>query len=410
VTKLIDDDNLMVPERFAAGRPYESWRTLRHNCPVYWSEPKGFRPYWSVTKHADILEVENRSDIFLNEPRFMIMDAGFESYINNNYGSINELLKLLVQMDAPEHTKHRTLLQPWFTPKRIAARQQEIEAICHSYFDRLSERGREGEVDFAQGIAFWFPLRVACSLLGTPEEDDVYIQKVSEELLSFQAPPPGEKSGFEKMLDYCEALANDRRQHPRDDLATYLVQAEIDGAALQPRELLAHFLIIATAGHDTAATSIMGGVKALVENSEQWQLLRDDLSLIAGAVEEILRWVSPNLQFARTAKEDYVLNGQRIRAGESLALIYPSANRDEDVFTDPDRFLVARSPNPHLAFGAGAHSCLGSQLGRLELRCFFKTFIERIEHLELDAPAELLPTNVVSRYARMPVRYRYYFS
>jgi cytochrome P450 len=176
---------------------------------------------------------------------------------------------------------------------------------------------------------------------------------------------------------------------------------------LQPRELLAHFLIVATAGHDTAATAIMGGVKALAENPDQWQLLREDPSKISGAVEEILRWVSPNLQFARTAKEDYVLHGQLIRKDESLALIYPSANRDEAVFVEPDKFIVTRTPNPHLAFGAGAHSCVGSQLARMELRCFFKTFVERIDDLELSAPTTLLPTNVVTRFEKMPVRYRF---
>ena len=405
--QIIDDDNLMVPERFVAGRPYDDWRTLRRQCPVYWSQPKGFRPYWSITRHADIVEVETRSDIFLNEPRFMIMDAGFESYVNDNFGHINNLLKLLVQMDAPEHTQHRALLQPWLTPKSVAARQQQVEEICQRHFDRLCENGKEGEIDFARGIAFWFPLRVVCALLGTPEEDDEYLQKVSEELLSFQAPRPGEKSGFEKMLDYCGAIAEDRRMNPRDDLSSFLVQAEIDGQPLQPRELLAHFLIVATAGHDTAATAIMGGVKALAENPDQWRLLRDDPAKIPAAVEEILRWVSPNLQFARTAKEDYVLNRQLIRKDESLALIYPSANRDETVFDQPDKFMVTRTPNPHLAFGAGAHSCVGSQLARMELRCFFKMFVERIAHLELSEPATLLPTNVVTRFARMPVRYRF---
>ena len=417
-TRLIDDDNLMVPERFAAGRPLDDWRTLRRECPVYWSQPKGYRPYWSVTRHADIIEVESRPDIFRNSPRFMILDERFETYMRDNFGSLDDLMKLMVQMDAPEHTRHRALLQPWFTPRAMQARQLRVDQICNDFFDRFRRGGRggrggldggqEGEIDFAHGIAFWYPLRVACSQLGTPEADDPQIQEMSEELLSFSAPKLGEKSGLEKMLEYLGALAEDRRKNPQDDLSTYLVNALIDGQPLLPRELLAHFVIVATAGHDTTTTTIAGGVQALLEHPDQWQLLRDDPTRLNAAVEEILRWVSPNLQFARTAMEDYVLGGQRIARGESLALLFSCANRDEKVFGDPDNFRIDRSPNPHLAFGTGSHSCLGVQLARMELRSFFKTFIDRIEHAELTGQVTWQPTNLVTRMAQMPIRYRFY--
>jgi cytochrome P450 len=405
--KLIDDDKLMAPEHFRAGQPHAEWRTLRRQCPVYWSRPAGFRPYWSITRHADIVEVERNARIFLNEPRFAIMPELFESYMNQRYGSINGLLKILVQMDAPEHTKHRQLMQTWFTPKAVMAHVANMEAICHHYFDRLREHGREGEIDFAQSLAFWFPLRVACYLLGTPEEDDTHILELAEDVLSFRAPEPGKKSGFERMLDYCSAVAEDRRRHPREDFSTFLVQSRIDGELLQPREMLAHFLTVATAGHDTTTSAITGGVRALLQNPDQLQLLRDDPVLIASAAEEILRWVTPTVQFVRTAAEDYVLRGQLIRKGESCALLFGSGNRDEEVFDDADVFRITRHPNPHLAFGSGPHSCLGSQLARIELRCFLGVLLERFAHMELCGPTPCIAANLVTRIEKMPMRYRF---
>lgn len=405
-SKIIDDDKLMVPEYFVAGQPHDEWRTLRRECPVYWSEPKGFRPYWSITKHADIIEVESQPEVFINGPRFVITPAAFDDYMAEHYGHINDLLKIVAQMDGAEHTKHRQLLQPWFLPKALAKRRQKIEETCNFYFDRLMQGGVEGEIDFAQEMAFWYPLRVACALLGTPEEDDEKILKIAEEVLSFRAPEPGQRTGFELCLDYCNALAEDRRREPRDDFSTYLVQAQIDGAPIQPRELLAHFLTVVTAGHDTTSSSITSGMKALLQNPEQLQLLRDDPSKIISATEEILRWVTPTVQFSRTATRDYVLRGQTIREGESLCLCFSSANRDEDVFKNPDSFDILRSPNPHLAFGTGSHSCIGSQLARMEIRLFLKVFLERIEHMELAGPTPWFPANMVTRIAHMPVRYR----
>jgi cytochrome P450 len=408
MTAAVNDNRLMVGHHFRDGQPHAEWRALRHSSPIHWTQPEGFRPYWSVTRHAHILEVEQHPDIFLNAPRFMIMDATFESYMAEHFGDINRLLKLLVQMDAPEHSQHRRLLQPWFSRKNSELSNKSLEALCHRYFDELAAAGDEGNLDFSRGMAFRYPLRVACRLLGTPEEDDLDILALSEEVLSFQAPKSGEKSGFEKMLTYCQELAEDRRRSPRDDLATFLVQATINGKPLQLQELLAHFLIVATAGHDTAATAIMGGVKALIEHPDQWRLLRREPTFIPTAVEEILRWVSPNLQFGRTAARDYEIGGQFIRAGDSLALVFPSANRDEAVFTKPDCFDITRAPNPHLAFGSGPHSCLGSHLARMELRCFLKTFLERVEDIELTGPVSWQPNNVVCRFEQMPVRYRLY--
>jgi len=405
--KIVDDDRLMCPEYFVAGQPHAEWRTLREQCPVYWTEPRGFRPYWSVTKYRDIVEVESQPDVFINAPRFVIMAADFEDYMARNYGHINDLLKIVAQMDAPEHTKHRQLLQPWFLPKAIEPRRQKMEETCNYFFDQLLARGREGEMDFAEDLAFWYPLRVVCSLLGSPPGDDRRILEIAEAVLSFKAPEPGQRTGFEICLDYCNALAEQKRRHPADDFATYLVQAKIDDQPLGPKELLAHFLTVVTAGHDTTSSSITCGMKALLENPEQLQILRDDPAKIHGAADELIRWTTPTVQFARTATRDYVLNGQRIRRGDSLCLCFSSANRDRDMFEDPDRINVRRSPNNHLGFGTGPHSCLGSQLARIEIRCFLKVFLQRIEHMELAGPTPWFPANMVTRIKHMPVRYRF---
>ena len=405
--KIINDDKLMCHEHFVAGQPHAEWKKLREECPVYWSEPKGFRPYWSVTRYKDLVEVESQPDIFINGPRFVIMPAAFDEYVEKNYGHMNDMLLIVAQMDAPQHTKHRQLLQPWFLPKALAKRQEAIEGICNLFFDKLRERGQEGEMDFAQDLAFWYPLRVACWVLGSPESDDAELLDIAEKVLSFQAPEPGQKTGFELCLEYCNTLAEQKRRQPEDDFATYLVQSKIDGEELAPKELLAHYLTVITAGHDTTSSSITCGIKALIEDPAQFKAIRDDRSLIKTAAEEMIRWTTPTVQFARTATQDYVLNGQLIKKGDSLALCFSSGNRDADAFENPDSFDIRRSPNNHLAFGSGAHSCLGSQLARLEVRCFLKVFLERIEHMEVTGPAPWFAANMVTRIEHLPVRYRF---
>ncbi|MET0985332.1 MAG: cytochrome P450 [Steroidobacteraceae bacterium] len=409
IRKLVDDDNLMVPERFRAGHPHADWQMLRKECPVYYCEPTGYRPFWAITKYQDIVEVEKHSDIFLNEPRFVIMPAAFEDYMNAKYGSINGLLKMMVQMDAPDHMRYRSLLASWFQPKALAERLKEIRAICEQFFFDLRSKGPEGEIDLAQDLAFWFPLRAICALLGLPQRDDEIILRLAESAFTFKVPEPGSDAttGFEMVLSYFKAIAEERRKQPQNDLSTYLVQARLDGKPLEDRELLAYFFIAATAGHDTTSSAITGGVKALLENPDQLRLLQADSSRMTGAVEEILRWVTPTIQFARTAREDYVLRGQLIRRGETAVLYFSSGNRDDEAFPHPNEFRIERSPNRHLAFGSGPHTCVGLHLARLELRCFLEVLFEQFEHLEIAGPTPSIASSIVTRLERLPVRYRF---
>lgn len=406
--RLVDDDNLMVPERFTTGHPHADWKLLREEAPVYFCQPEGYRPFWAITKYEDIVEVEQNGDVFLNEPRFAIMPAAFEEYMEEKFGSLNGLVKMMAQMDAPEHILYRNLLKPWFARDLIADREVQVREICERFFDELAIKGNSGELDLAQDLAFWFPLRVVCSFVGIPEEDDPIILKLAEELFSFKVPEAGMdgESGFEQMMGYFKAVAEDRRLNPKDDLATFLVQLKLDGEPLQDRELLAYFVILATAGHDTTSSAITGGVKALIDHPDQLQMLRDDPSKMRGAVDEILRWVTPTIHFSRTAARDYELRGQLIRKGETVALYYSSGNRDEDVFERPNEFDISRASKRHLSFGSGPHACLGMQLARMEIGCFISVLLERIEHLEIIGPTPSIAASVVTRLAQLPVRYR----
>ena len=408
-TRLIDDANMQVPSRYAKGPPHADWKVLRSECPVYFCEPEGYRPFWAVTKYNDILEVEKRADVFLNEPRSMVMPIDFENYLNEKFGSVNGLMKMLVQMDGTEHMKHRMLIQPWLTPKALRDRQKDVEAICDMFFDRLQAKGPEGEVDMARDLIYRYPLRVVCGLLGLPEEEDEIVLQMNENMSKFERPPEGvdEVSGFEQLLNYFGAVVEDRKKNPKDDLSTFIANMKLDGQDLEPREQLAYFVIFGSAGHDTTASSLSGGLKVLLEHPEQLEMLRKDRSLLPGAINEILRYVSPVNQFCREAAEDYELNGQLIRKGESVVVYYPSGNRDEDIYEDPDTFNILRPPSRHLAFGSGPHTCLGNHLAPMEMRRFFTDLLDRFEYLELAGPAPYVPTHLVSRMEKLPVKYRF---
>lgn len=407
-TKLIDDDNMQLPSRFGCGQPHADWKLLRETCPVYWCEPTGFKPFWAVTKYADIVEVERQPEIFQSEPRAFTMPADFEEYLVQKFGSLNGMTKMLVQMDGEEHTRHRMLLRPWFTPKALKDRQQTVWDICDKFFDDLAAKGKEGELDLARDLAYLYPLRVICGLLGLPPEEDQVVLAMNEAMSTFEVPPPGtdEVSGFEQLINYFAKVAADRRINPKDDLATYIAKMELDNEPLNDIELLAYFIIAGSAGHDTTASAVAGGIQALLEHPDQFQLLKDDPSKLQGAVDEILRWVSPVIQFCRTASEDYVLNGQLIKKGEHVVLYYPSGNRDADAFPNPDVFDITRTPNRHLAFGSGPHTCIGNYLAPMEIRRFLTNVLERIDTLELNGEPVSVATHLINRLQNLPVRYK----
>ena len=292
-------------------------------------------------------------------------------------------VRALVQMDPPDHLVYRRISSDWFKPKSIARLNERAAELAKRYVDRMAELG--GECDFVTDVAVHYPLYVILSLLGLPEEDFPRMLKLTQELFGTVDPELGRGTDQDDMLatlmdffDYFQKLTEDRRANPTDDLASVIANAEIDGKPIGILEAVGYYVLIATAGHDTTSSAIAGGLHALIEHPDQFQRLRDDPSLVATAVEEMIRWVSPVKQFMRTATDDYVLRGVTIPAGDSVLLSYPSANRDEDVFERPDVLDVGRDPNPHVGFGFGAHFCLGTHLARMEARALYNELLPRL--------------------------------
>jgi cytochrome P450 len=341
---------------------------------------------------------------------FLLDLAEYAQRMKDTNGT-GQYLRTLVNMDGTEHRAMRGLTQAWFMPNNIKRLDATVRARATEMVDLMLETDR---CDFAQTIAPWYPLRVIMSLLGMPEERHADLLQLTQKLLASQDDQPksdsaaraiAKKQVFGAFAAHFQALIAARQAQPEDDLATLLVNATVDGKPIGPMEMLGYFLIISTAGHDTSASALSGGLLALLQHPEQLERLRREPQLIAPAVDEILRWTSPVRHFMRTAQEDYVLRGRQIRKGDYLMMCYPSASFDEDVFPDGHLFRIDRTPNRHMAFGFGVHACLGQHLSRMELKAFLAEFVQRIHHVKLDAPAAMVASNQVSGPKHLHLRY-----
>lgn len=375
---------------------------LRRHDPVSRVEVPGYDSFWLVTRHADVLTVERDAEGFTNHPRSVLQTAELDARLNSS-----GKLRTLVHMDGAEHRSHRAVAADWFRPRSLRAVQDEITAHAVQAVDDLAALG--GECDFAAEIALGFPLRVILSIMGLPARDYPLMLRLTQELFGAQDPDlrRGQDTGnaygqvFGDLFRYYAALTRDRRASPTTDLASVIANADIGEA-----ERLSYYVLIATAGHDTTSYSITGGLLALLQHPEQLELLRRRPELIDGAVEESLRWTTPARHFMRTAARDCELGGTRIRAGESLMLSYVSANRDESVFTDPERFDITRTRNRQVAFGFGVHTCLGANLARMEMRLLFAELLRRLPHLELAGEPAWSQSLIVGGVKRLPIRYQ----
>ena len=432
------DDDVIAPETYGRiGHPHQAFAWLRANDPLRLVEPDGFRPFRVVTRHADVVEIEKQPEIFASEPRPIIgpevtQPEMRQEVIGEIFQRLQDspkllevlasageqgLIRSLVQMDPPDHPKYRALVQPWFKPSNIKRLDDRLNVIIREILDDMMGDGSERQLDFAQDVAVWPPLKLITELLGVPEADEWRILKLTNELFAGDDPEMkrvGEDplSIFETIKDlynYFTELTEARRAKPTEDLASYIANGRIDGEHLPYKELISYYTIVATAGHDTTRNAITGGLHALLTHPEQMQKLKDNIEdeeQVKLAVEEIIRWTTPVAQFARTAMQDYELRGQRIRKGDALCLFYASANFDEEIFDAPFEFRIDRKPNRHLAFGTGPHQCLGLLLARLEMRIFFSQFIPRIQHMALAGEPERLRASFVHGFKHMPVRYR----
>jgi len=405
----LDRLDVIGPDTYAAnGYPHEAWRRLRQESPVHWFDLPGGVGFWAVTKRSDIVWISKQPERFRNGPRLAIFEEGAP------VEGERTLARHLLNMDPPEHASFRKASSGWFTPRVIERRRAEVERITREQLDAMAGDGEEREGDFVLDLAAPVTLSVLAEMLGVPREDWRLMFQWTNQIAGASDPeyqggddPRGSVEGARHgLFQYFLDLAAERRKAPREDMVSVLSRARVDGAPIPDFELLSYFLLLVVAGNETTRNAMSGGLLALIEHPTEWDKLRADPDLVTPAAEEIVRWTSPVIQFCRTPVEDVEIHGRTIRAGESLCLFYPSANRDEAVFDTPFAFRVDRKPNPHLAFGIGEHFCLGANLARLELRVAFRQLAERLEHVELAAPPERLHSSFVGGIKRVPIRYR----
>ncbi len=406
------DSRIADPTTYADDRAYhELFSVLRREDPVHWTEPERFRPFWTVSRHADIMEVERQSRRFLNDPRLNLIPAANEAEIKARTGR-HYTIRSLVNMDDPDHRVFRELTQAWFMPRNLRRLEAELTRLAEACVDRMAALG--DACDFVRDVAVWYPLRVIMTILGVPPEDEPTMLKLTQELFAPADPELGRGvasaearlATTKEFFAYFGAMIAERRRQPRDDVASVIANAEIGGAPIGELEAASYYVIIATAGHDTTTATIAGGLLALLQHPGELARLRADRALLPKAVNEMLRWATPVKHFFRTAAEDAELRGRMIRAGDALMMCYPSANRDEDVFEDPFAFRVDRSPNRHLAFGYGPHLCLGQHLARMEIGAFYDALLDRVADIEPAGKAAAVASAFVSGLKRLPIRYR----
>jgi cytochrome P450 len=376
---------------------------LRATAPVSWVDVPNYAPFWAITKHADIMEIERANDVFTNSPRpVLVTREGDEQQAASG-------IKTLIHMDDPQHRDVRAIGANWFRPKAMRALKDRADALAKQFVDTMVTEGPE--CDFVQKVAVNYPLYMIMTLLGVPEDDFGLMLKLTQELFGsdddeFKRGDMAEQmTALLEMFQYFTELTAARRANPTEDLASAIANATIDGEPLTDIETVSYYAIIAAAGHDTSSASIAGGMHALIEHPEQLARLRDDPALMPLAVEEMVRWTTPVKEFMRTPQRDYVIRGVTIAAGESVLLSYVSGNRDEEVFTDPFTFDVGRVPNRHIAFGYGVHFCLGAALARLEITSFFGELLPRLESVQLAGPPDYLATTFVGGLKHLPIRY-----
>ena len=388
--------DLSHPDTFADGFPHALFRELRRSDPVAWHEGDycGGPGYWVVSRYDTIVSLSRRPQLF---------SSASGTAIEDSFDFVS-----LIGMDPPGHRRYRALVSAGFTPRRVAAQEARHREIVHAILDGVVERG---SCDFVVDVAAQLPLRVIAELLGVPQSAAKDLFDWSNRMIGNQDPEYAvslEESAkaAQEMFAFANAIAEERLREPKDDLISALLHGEVAGERLGKVEFDAFFLLLAVAGNETTRNLISQGLLLLLEHPDALARLRRDPSKLPGAIEEMLRFRSPVYYMKRTALHDTELEGKRIRKGDKLLMYYPSANRDERVFAEPDRFDVERAPNHHLAFGVGEHFCLGTHLARLETRVIFEAILERMHELELAGPVSTLRSNLIDGVKHIPLRFK----
>ncbi|MCV7335698.1 cytochrome P450 [Mycolicibacterium senegalense] len=383
---------------------------LRANNPVAWVDNRPYRPFWAITKHADIMAIERDNELFISEPRPLLATAAADDLAKQQLEA-GMGLRTLIHMDDPHHRKVRAIGADWFRPKAMRALKVRVDELAKRYVDKMRDIGPE--CDFVTAIAVDFPLYVIMSLLGLPEEDFGRMHMLTQEMFGgdddeYKRDGGSLEDQLAVLMDffaYFSTLTASRRANPTEDLASAIANGTMDGEPLSDVDTASYYVIVASAGHDTTKDAISGGLHALIENPDQLARLQAQPGLMGTAVEEMIRWSTPVKEFMRTATADTTVRGVPIAKGESVYLAYVSGNRDEEVFANPHRFDVARDPNKHLAFGYGVHFCLGAALARMEMNSLFTELLSRLDSIELAGTPELSATTFVGGLKHLPIRY-----
>ncbi|HEX7725575.1 MAG TPA: cytochrome P450 [Rhizomicrobium sp.] len=391
--------DLLSPESFAAGHPWAQYRWLRENAPVFWHEEPNGPGFWAVTRHKDVWTVDRDFQNFSSEPTVMIQDPAAEQAMG--FGGY----KMMLMMDPPQHTAYRKLIRNEFTQPVSAGRAPRLNELARRIVDEVIGRG---ECDFVSHIAGEMPSYVIAELLGIPLDDGRELYKLTEAIHTApEAQDPGAGAmAVMKMFEYGRGVIEEKRARPKDDLATKLLQAEVDGKKLDDIEFLLFFLLLVDAGGDTTRNLLSSGLIALFENPQQLAWLKADLDArLPTAREELLRYTTPVIYMRRTAKHDVVLGGEQIKQGQKVVMYFGSANRDPEKFDAPDALNLARNPNEHIAFGTGPHGCLGQHIARLEIDAILREVLTRLDDLKIGS-AEWLPSNFISGPKHLPVTFQ----
>jgi cytochrome P450 len=409
-------NTLVDPNAYADGRVHEAFRWLRANNPLGRASPDGYEPFWVVTRHADIMEVGSQNRVYANGEKQIILTNEEDARRMHEMRANGQGSRNLIQMDPPEHGLYRMLTQNWFMPGNVKKLEDQIRETARRDVAKFLATG--GKCEFVSEIALGYPLHIIMNILGVPEADEQMMLKLTQQIFSpnhaggegSEALTPEQKrdmlqAAVAEFQQYFSKLSADRQQSPTGDLATVIANAEIKGEPIPLDRQIGYYILIATAGHDTTSNGTAGVMLALCQNPHIFAQVKADLSLIPALIEESIRWVTPVKHFMRSALEDTVLGGRNIAKGDLLMLSYASGNRDESVFEDPYTFRIDRTSNKHIAFGHGAHICLGQFLARMEMRVLMEELLPHLKSVSLDGEPKLSPVNFISGPESIPLKF-----
>jgi cytochrome P450 len=408
---ITDGRELIQPSYYRDhGPPHEIWSRLRAESPVHPCHPPDFGPFWAVTKHADICRIGKDPATFENYPGITVNPLDNQIDRESGIGA----MRTIIEMDPPRHRDMRKVASPYFTPRQMSHIEPIVEESAREIVDALAEAG--GECDFAMDVAVKHPLRVLCTILGLPREQEARVLEVTNQLFAIDDPEIGlgaeedrdaaiQRLGLE-LFQMFQPIIEDRRANPRDDLASVLANGTVNGEPMDLMDTLGYYLITFTAGPDTTKNALAGGMHAFLHHPGEYAKLRANPGLATSAVEEVVRWASPVTYMKRTASRDAAVGGQKISAGDELVLFYASGNRDDEVFDAPFEFRIDRSPNRHVGFGYGEHFCLGAHLARRSQVALLDELARRVETVEPSGEAAWIEASFVVGLKHLPMRYR----